>query len=338
MLQTNATRSRSPILTLTSPANPRLNPRALNTLILDAHRAGCEVKFTRFQSLMLEELQTLIPFDSAWWGNAAADPPEIHHLHLHNCDDAVLRDYPPFMSRDFFRAALIERPGETINLCDLTNRARYVRSELYRNFCKRYRVEWALGTLLVEPVSSLYEFLTLWRHDPRRPFSEAERQAKELLMPHLAQAYRVTRLRGVLDAGEKEVRVWALTDERGFLHEVTPGFIHTLRAHYSDWQGSQLPASLLADIRAGINCAQGPLKIDVTPKDRFRYLEIRPPSAVDRLTSREAEVAQRYARGETHAAIASCLRISPSTVRNHLANCYRKLGVTSKIELANRIA
>lgn len=315
----------------------RLNPHALNALILDIHRAGCEVSFTRFQALMLDELQALIPFDSAWWGNAASDPLEIHHLHLRNCDAAILQDYPAFMSQDFFRAALIERPGQTVNLSDLTSRARYVRTDLYRCFCKRYRVEWSMGTLLVEPVSTLYEFLTLWRHDPSRPFSEAERQAKELLMPHLVQAFKVARLRGMLGTGEPKTIAWAITDEHGFLREVTPGFIHALRARYPDWRGSQLPAPLLANLRAGVNCAQGQLKIDVKLKDRFRYLEIRPLSALDRLTPREAEVAQRYARGETHAAIAASLCISPATVRNQLANCYRKLGVTSKIELARVI-
>ena len=59
---------------------------------------------------------------------------------------------------------------------------------MYRKQDKPYRIEWSLLTLLVEPVSSLQEFLTRWRHDPARPFSEAERHCKELLMPHLADA------------------------------------------------------------------------------------------------------------------------------------------------------
>lgn len=46
---------------------------------------------------------------------------------------------------------------------------------------------------------------------------------------------------------------------------------------------------------------------------------------------------ERYAHGETYAAIAKALLISPSTVRNHIAHCYRKLAVNNKVELAQRV-
>jgi DNA-binding CsgD family transcriptional regulator/transcriptional regulator with GAF, ATPase, and Fis domain len=51
------------------------------------------------------------------------------------------------------------------------------------------------------------------------------------------------------------------------------------------------------------------------------------------LTNREREIAIGYARGETYHQIAKRLFISPATVRTHLATIYRKLGVSSKIEL-----
>lgn len=57
-----------------------------------------------------------------------------------------------------------------------------------------------------------------------------------------------------------------------------------------------------------------------------------------KLTLREREIATRYAQGETYAVIAAALGLSPSTVRNHLAHCYRKLNVNNKAELALRIA
>ena len=51
------------------------------------------------------------------------------------------------------------------------------------------------------------------------------------------------------------------------------------------------------------------------------------------LSPRELEIAQDYARGATYQAIAANLCIAPSTVRTHLATIYRKLEVTSKLEL-----
>ena len=51
------------------------------------------------------------------------------------------------------------------------------------------------------------------------------------------------------------------------------------------------------------------------------------------LSPRELEIATDYARGATYHAIAARLCIAPSTVRTHLATIYRKLQVSSKLEL-----
>lgn len=51
------------------------------------------------------------------------------------------------------------------------------------------------------------------------------------------------------------------------------------------------------------------------------------------LTSREQEIAAAYASGDNYHEIAGQLGIAPSTVRTHLTTIYRKLGVSSKIEL-----
>ena len=51
------------------------------------------------------------------------------------------------------------------------------------------------------------------------------------------------------------------------------------------------------------------------------------------LSPRELEIAKDYAGGATYHAIAARLCIAPSTVRTHLATIYRKLEVSSKLEL-----
>jgi len=51
------------------------------------------------------------------------------------------------------------------------------------------------------------------------------------------------------------------------------------------------------------------------------------------LSNREGEVASAYTEGQSYKEIARSLGISPTTVRSHLRTIYRKLGVTSKIEL-----
>lgn len=56
-------------------------------------------------------------------------------------------------------------------------------------------------------------------------------------------------------------------------------------------------------------------------------------SAQVNLSPRELQIAQSYAGGATYQMIAGKLCIAPSTVRTHLAAIYRKLEVSSKLEL-----
>jgi TolB-like protein len=51
------------------------------------------------------------------------------------------------------------------------------------------------------------------------------------------------------------------------------------------------------------------------------------------LSAREREIADAFAGGESYQEIAARLCIAPSTVRTHLTTIYRKLGVSSKLEL-----
>ena len=48
------------------------------------------------------------------------------------------------------------------------------------------------------------------------------------------------------------------------------------------------------------------------------------------LTPREIEIVVLAGQGMTNTRIATFLSVSPSTIRNHLHNAYRKLDVTSR--------
>ena len=55
------------------------------------------------------------------------------------------------------------------------------------------------------------------------------------------------------------------------------------------------------------------------------------------LTKREQEVATLAARGLTSRDIAETLVVSTRTVENHLQRAYEKLGVRSRVELADAL-
>lgn len=311
------------------------DPHAVNQTILSLYRYGRDMRLHNFQDWALEQVRNVIHFDSAWWGNSAMEPPKIHWIHLFNCDASIMQAYPPYLEEDFFRAALMAHPGVSINSSDLITRARFVRTALYRNVGKQYRVEWSLGTLLVNTASSLTEFLTLWRHNPKTPFSEADRQVKELLMPHLAEAFRSVRLRHFLKEKETPANTWALADDQGFLREALPGFVARLQTHFPGWHGSRLPEPLASCVIEGNAYKSKTLAIGIKKTDNLRFLELKEKSVLDKLSPREREIIERYAKGETYQTIALAVKLSPVTVRNHISNCYKKLNVNNKAEMAN---
>lgn len=77
-------------------------------------------------------------------------------------------------------------------------------------------------------------------------------------------------------------------------------------------------------------------------RDQFRELDARPPVRIEgggagALTGRELEVARLVAERKSNKAIGKELEISPRTVSTHLSNIYRKLDVSSRGELTDRV-
>lgn len=79
-------------------------------------------------------------------------------------------------------------------------------------------------------------------------------------------------------------------------------------------------------------------------KDERKYLAAIDPLGAfssetvrETLTERQFEVAELAANGATAREIGATLDISPNTVKHHLKNIYQRLGIGSRVELADRM-
>ena len=93
---------------------------------------------------------------------------------------------------------------------------------------------------------------------------------------------------------------------------------------YLAWNVVSMSVALRLFGTAGAIPAAG----ETSPAERARALG---------LSDREAEIAVLIARGRTNKEIGTDLFISPGTVRTHVYNLYRKVGVGNRVELVNML-
>jgi DNA-binding CsgD family transcriptional regulator len=147
--------------------------------------------------------------------------------------------------------------------------------------------------------------------------------------------------------------------EEALSHRVQVSVVVRVRDEARSWQRSQLSLGPIDDETQSFVFAltgAGEATALVPPRERVIELEQRlqriareveaagvvsafgrPPDAktlpgLADLTSRQWEVVTRLARGERVSEMARGMYLSPSTVRNHLANLFRKVGVHSQSE------
>jgi DNA-binding CsgD family transcriptional regulator len=75
----------------------------------------------------------------------------------------------------------------------------------------------------------------------------------------------------------------------------------------------------------------------VAVRERFEFRTASRPSASTVLTERETEILHWIARGKTNQEVALLLFVSPHTIRKHLENAYRKLGVHTRTAAVARL-
>jgi DNA-binding CsgD family transcriptional regulator len=333
-------------LTVNGSKSDGLIDQRASELIRELYLGAETAPAAGFRRWALAQARRFVPFRSAIWGTGS--------LGSHSTIDAVELDgqTPEMLERyrrrwlrqDVVAREVLAQLGSTVNLADRGPREQFLRSPFYRQFGRRYGIAHALSTAIANRALGLVTIVSWWRDDSGAAFTEAERQFKQFLMPHLVQACGINtflRLRRTgADGGAADpTGAYALATERGLLTEAEPDFTALLQRARPDWRGPALPAELRKPLRhpdGDEHTALG-LHLRVTRSGAQIVLRLREPLPIDRLSPAERRVAQQLAGGLTHRQIAAQLSLAPSTVRNHLHTIYRKLGVANRVQMVNEL-
>lgn len=318
----------------------------INDVVLDIYEGVSHAPFATFRETCLQRVRALIPFDAAIWGSGAEEPQLIFGIAACDFPPERLMEYGArWQAHDVLRSAVSHRPGQCLRNEDVHSLEDHYASEIYREFCGPSGIEHALGVTQIDPVTNVGELIFLFRSDRRAVFRDDERDALELIMPHLAAAWRHRLLWHVARQAPGEgataqalAQGHAVIDALGQVHASDAAFGLRMRALFPDWIGPRLPDELRRVLQQGASQIRVRGQGFLLHRGQDRHIlslaaEIETPL----LSSAERRVALLFATGLTAARVAADLGVSPATVRNHLSSIYAKLGVHSKVELVRKL-
>ena len=172
-----------------------------------------------------------------------------HAMFVYRQPPEMMEDWGRIKPRDTLIYEAFNNLGRTVNAAlssDPGWQARF--SADMKAHIKRYGMEHTLITMTATPLLRLYTAVSFFRADAGQPFTEAERLLKQNLMPHLAEAWNISRFGFVNSArnnGTQPSHGRAICDSKGVLYNADRNFTGLMLAEWPDWNGPQLPPELL---------------------------------------------------------------------------------------------
>jgi len=306
----------------------------INQFLLELYQDARELAPEEFQHTTLKRLHEFIPYDYAAWGGGLKEARQITELFVLNQDREMLLQWQEIGHQDAFCDITMQRLNRTCLFDDVDD---YRNSFAYNEHWREFDVRQMMSTMMNEPLDGFISFIGLCCEDGARRFNERERETKQLLMPHLSSALHLNRETALGQMGHTD-EGYALINQEGWLLSCTSAFRQLLREELGQRHLTRLPRETVSQIQDNRFWRGRAIRLQHQPTGPYLMLRARPLTAVEKLSPRAQEVAELYAAGLSHKAVALRLGISPETVRKHLARIYQQLGINSKAALANIIA
>ena len=306
--------------------------------IIDLYRYAWTDRSEAFGARVFSLLMAESPFDMGAILTSPLDDARYIDAHFHGFDDAatVLESWGAVRGLNPWEQEIVTHPRRACVQSTDEPRLAVASLKPLREHLQRFGIRHALGVALPQPDAELATVIVVVRRR-EGAFSEAERLALERVGPHVAEAMMINRAIGLGQgplSGRRAEPARAWMNEQGQITQSTPAF-----ARAFDGAGYEVAPMLGQEWLRRLRSAQrivfddGRRVLEGRPQAPGWLLRVRPAGPADFLTRREREGAEHYADGRNHKEIAATIGVSPATVRNHLQNAYRKLGVGNRIDL-----
>jgi DNA-binding CsgD family transcriptional regulator len=317
-----------------------LTPK-LNQFILTLYQGAYEKSLSDFKPWVFQYLQNVIQFNSGLWLSRSdmTKPIPVHWV-----DDTYLFNQPVNFMENYQRLAtmpnnidplhdkLLNAPDKVISLWEAySSREEWYQTNYYQDHSKKYEIEHMLSTLALSKSNScISHVLSFYRKDREQSFLKEEIETIELLIPHLVEAFRINILNSLQSSLIEKSSLKAIIDRFGKVIEADKSFKKLLTTE-NLLINEQVQFEII-DYLLPSTLHKNNITIKVQPFNGLFLVELLEQNLIKGLSKKQKEVAELLSKGLVDKKISAILDIKLSTVRYHLKNIYKELGVNSRYE------
>lgn len=309
------------------------SPDVVDALIARLYRNALAVPSERYRAWALEQVAQVIPCDGALWGSGVADQMRFHTSTVIGLPADFPQRLEATVAINPLLPRILARLEHPVDMQSVLSDADFHASAIYQQVFGPLGIERILATGHRDERSGLYSLVTLYRRNAQRQFTAEEQARQQHVTYHLFNAASHSFFLHLLRNTERALsRGAAVIDRHGLFHEVQPRFLDLLDEHFAEHRGHRALPFALPD--PGQTVTRGKLCVRCDALGDLFVVTIWKAGPLDRLTAREREIVMAVSQGLSFKQAARKIGVAPSTVANHLYRVYRKLGVSSRTELA----
>jgi len=310
-----------------------------DNFISQLYRQSSLIPLEEFSTWALNLLQQVIPFDGAVWATGHVSTQTFHTQANIDVPEEIFVQLKKHLAINPIFEKLLLNEGGAVDMRDVLADKEFYQSDLYHQCFKPFSIERILSSIHIDQRSGIFTLLSLYRYHRDEPFSVEEKQIQNRLLYHLLCAASHRQLLALTQKDEQEdySSKSAICDNAGIYHCVDPSFLDILESHLNQPNSQKFPFEIKEQ---QVQFTEGNLQFEQQKHGDLYRLTVRVQHKLDLLSEREKQVVEGICQGRTFKLIARDLRLSPSTVSNHLYRIYLKLGIHNRSELvaiANKI-